>query len=157
MNFSEIIFELKKTKHKRKSKMELAPQITDCISSVRYLLEKSINKTFPFWKIDEIPYLIKKEGIWEILEVIEFSKLEIFDLLFFRNNKLQNKKNRTITHMWIYIWEWYVFQSWSKIIEKTLQIEKMYEKYNTISLINNYNKYAKKEWPNFSSTNWARS
>ncbi len=125
---------------------ELAPKITDCISSVRYLIEKNIDKTFPFWWINEIPYLIKKEWNWKILENIELNKLEIFDLLFFRNNKLSNKTNRIITHMWIYIWEWLIFQDWSKITKKILKIENIYEKYNNISLINNYKNYVENKW-----------
>jgi hypothetical protein len=138
INFSEHIFTLKESKYQRKCWMNNVPEITDCVSSVRYLLEKSIWKTFSLWWIDEIPYLIVKEWQWAIFENIKITKLKIFDLLFVRNNKLTNKKNRIITHMWVYIWNWKIFHNSSKIPKKIITFDELFEKYNTISLNSNY-------------------
>jgi len=138
INFSKPIFELKNSVHQRKCSMEKTPEVTDCISSVRYLLEQSIGKTFPLWWINEIPYLIVQEWLGEIIENIEYTKLKIFDLLFVRNNKLKNEKKRIITHMGIYIGEWKIFQDGSKIPKKIITFDELFEKYNQISLQKNY-------------------
>ncbi len=142
-NFSESIFELYKSEHKRKCQMEYAPKITDCISSVRYLIEKNTWISFPLWWINEIPYLIEKNWLGKIIESENYNKLKVFDLLFIRNNKLSNNKKRMITHMWTYLWEGKIFQDWSHINKKIITFKKLYEKYNDISLLNNY-KYTKK-------------
>jgi len=146
-NFSKTIFELYKSKHDRKVPYEYAPKITDCISSVRYLIEKNTNTTFPFWWIYKIPYLILEENLWDIIKIINYKKIKIFDLLFIRNKDNVIYKNYKPTHMWVYLWEWKIFQDGSHITKKIITFDELFKKYNKISLIDNYNHYAKKYRP----------
>lgn len=132
-SFNGIIEILDSSEYKKRCPQELAPEFVDCISSIRYLVRKTMDMDFSYWTILELPYLIDKKLEWDIIRQIDYCKLEIWDLLFLVWKK-KNVKRFPISHMWIYLWDWELYHYSYLMSPWIFNFEELFDFYNLSEL-----------------------
>ena len=90
--------------YKKKVKQDEAPNVTNCVTFVRYAILEWFWVELPKWWIWDLPKIIVQEkNIWTLVE-----KIKNWDIIFLRRREA-NKKY-PITHCWIYF-KWKIYHS----------------------------------------------
>ena len=103
---------LVRTKYKWLCKDQDAPEITNCITAIRYLFSKHTKLEIPSVYIGDMPRTLVTICNWSIQQVL-ISEIKFGDLLFLRSTEDQNtlSKDRYIVHVLMSIGQSVVFHS----------------------------------------------
>ncbi len=103
---------LLKTQYKWICKDKDAPEITNCVTAIRYIFHKHSSLEIPSVFIGDMPRILVSMCNWSI-RYVRISEMELGDLLFLRSNDDQNtlSHERYIVHVLMAIGHSVVFHS----------------------------------------------